>query len=258
MRHTLLCSLVAFLAAIFSFVLTPIIVLLVLQVASPWAFHDDTLTWVLVLAGPLLLAVLVSISVIAGIVAFAVAKARLPDRGWLSAPTFGVVLPLAAIVLGAGAVAWRIHATTDPPEAVPRQTGLPSLRLARTLMASDRKPHNWRLSWSGDGERLVTYAGAGVLSVSPDGEDQKEFPLRTFPYENVIHYLSGHRLLITQPGVGGRTLGRRTVSSGWRSRSSTSRRERFSMTYPAPILKASRRTTSPLMWRSPPTSASSQ
>jgi WD40 repeat protein len=190
MRHNLLCSLIGVLAAIFSFVLIPSIVLFLFR------REQEVLSWMLVLFGPALLVLLVMISATAGIIAFAVAEKRLPDRGWLSAPTFAVVFPFAAIVLGAGAAAWRINATKDPPEAVPQQTGLPSLHLARTLTAG-----GWRLSWSADGERLATYAGNAILTVSPDGKDQKEFPFSMIGRENVLRYLSGHRLLITPPGV---------------------------------------------------------
>jgi WD40 repeat protein len=56
------------------------------------------------------------------------------------------------------------------------------------------------LSWSADGDRIATYAGAGILTISPDGEYQKEFPLRTSS-SHVLGYLSGHRLLITGPVV---------------------------------------------------------
>jgi WD40 repeat protein len=194
--------LAAFLAFIFSFLLVPILTLLLLRILAPAAFEGDTLTWALVFGGGALLLIFdATVSVVVGVIAFAVAKTRLPDRGWLSVPTFAVVLPFAAIVLSAGTATWRIYATMAPPEAVPQQAGLPNLRLARTLTAPDHKPRNWRLSWSADGERLVTYAGAGILTIGPDGKDQKEFPLRTLGYENILRYLSGHRLLITQPGV---------------------------------------------------------
>jgi WD40 repeat protein len=56
------------------------------------------------------------------------------------------------------------------------------------------------LSWSADGERIATYAGAGILTSSPDGEYQKEFPLRT-SFPQVLGYLSGHNLLITGPAI---------------------------------------------------------
>lgn len=199
MRHTLLCLLIAFMAIIFS----PIIILLLFRILLPGLFHDDTPSWVLVFFGPVLLVLLVSIGIIVGLIAFLIAKAWLPDRGWQSPQTFAIVLPFAAIVLAAGTGGWRFYATKDPPEAVPQQRGLPTLHLARTLTASDRRSRSgtWRLSWSADGERIATYSGTEILIVSPEGEYQKKFPLYGLGFEYVLHHMSGHRLLIATPGV---------------------------------------------------------
>jgi WD40 repeat protein len=197
MRHTFLCLLIALLTAIFSFVFIPIIVLLLL----PGLLQGDTLTWAWVFFGPALLALPLSISFTFGFIAFLVAKARLPDRAWRSAQTLVIVLPFATIVLAATVTGWRFYSMTHPPEIGPQQTRLPSLHLARTWTGHDSGSHKWRLSWSADGEWLATYGARGILMSSPDGMYEKEFPLRTFIFNNVLRYLSGHRLLITSPVV---------------------------------------------------------
>lgn len=198
MRHNVLCLIVAFLAAVVCFVLVPIIGFLLLRTLLPGLFEDDTLTWVLIFAGPALLAVLLSLSLTAGGVAFFLAKARLPDRGWLSAPSLAVLL----IFMGfnaAGAAAAYLY-IWEPPEIGPQQTGLPELHLARTLATKDRLSSVWQLAWSADGERLASYDGTGVITWSPDGRFQKKFPLHeNYSSGAVLRFLTGHRLLITSP-----------------------------------------------------------
>jgi hypothetical protein len=153
MRHTFLCLLIALLAAIFSFVFIPIIVLLFL----PRLLDGDTLIWLWVFGiGPAVLGQLLAISITVGFIAFMVAKARLPDRAWRSAQTLVIVLPYAVIVLAATVTGWRYYAMTHPPEAGPQQKELPSLHLARTWTGRDRHSDTSGLSWSGDGEWLAT------------------------------------------------------------------------------------------------------
>jgi hypothetical protein len=120
MRHTILCLLIAFLAAIL-----------------PWLFYDDTLIWVGVFVAPILLTVPLSVSVTVGFIAFWVAKAWLPDRAWRFAQTFTIVLPVAVIVLVGTMSWWRVYSEMHPPEIGPPQKGLPTLQLAKTLTARD-------------------------------------------------------------------------------------------------------------------------
>jgi hypothetical protein len=237
----------AFLAAF----LTPIICLLLLFIFMPGIF--DSLAWVFI--GPGLLILLLTITIYAGFVAFFVAEAKLPDCGWRSAQTFVIVLPFAAIVLAAATTGWRVYAMTHPPEVGPQQRGLPSLYLSRTLSAHDGGRQTWRLSWSLDGERIATYAGAGILTSSPDGEYQKEFPLRTSS-SHVLGYLSDHRLLIAGPVVEVKGDERTASCSRRRSRSLTPRLERFFKTSPAAIPADPQGTTPQVISLSPPMSAS--
>jgi hypothetical protein len=179
---------IAFLAAF----LTPIICLLLLFILMPEIFKGDALVWMFL--GPALFLPLLMITIAAGSIAFFVAIAKLPDRGWRSLQTFNILLAFTATVTAAGAVAWPYFET--PPEIGPQQTGLPTLHLARTLKASGGPR---LLAWSADGERLAAYSRAGIITWSPDDKYQKEFPLRTSLIRDVLHYLSGHRLLITDP-----------------------------------------------------------
>jgi hypothetical protein len=55
-----------------------------------------------VLGGPALLGPLSAITITAGFVAFFVAKAKLPDRGWRSLQTFNILLTFAATIAAAG------------------------------------------------------------------------------------------------------------------------------------------------------------
>jgi WD40 repeat protein len=199
MRHTVLCLSIAFLAAIFSFVLIPIIFLALLRILTPGVFGDDTLGWILIFVGPQLLALLLTICIAVGLIAFVVAKAKLSDRGWRSRQTFVILLTSAATVAAAIAITWPFFMTTEPSEAGPQQTGLPSLHLARTLTAANvRSGGSWELTWSADGERLAAYGGAGIITWRPDGKYRKELPvLRGIP--DVLRYLSGHRALIASP-----------------------------------------------------------
>jgi hypothetical protein len=167
----------------------------------PWLFYDDAFIWASVFYAGIFLVVPLLISVTVGFIAFWVAMAWLPDRAWRSAQTFTIVLPFAVIVLVATMSWWRFYSVTHPPEIGPQQKGLPTLQLAKTLTPRDRRFGPSRLSWSADGERLVTYTGAEILTISPDGRYRKEFPLHTSGFLNVLHYLSGHRLLITPPDV---------------------------------------------------------
>jgi integral membrane sensor domain MASE1 len=124
MRHTLLCLMVAFLAAF----LTPIICLLLLFIFMPGIFEGDALAWMWAFGGvQAFLGLLLAIAITVGFVVFLVARAKLSDRGWRSAQTFVIVLPFAAIVLAAATTGWRVYAMTHPPEVGPQQRGLPSL-----------------------------------------------------------------------------------------------------------------------------------
>ena len=84
MRHTVLCLIVALLAAVACFVLLPVLGLLLLRIFAPGLFQDDTLGWALIFGGPALLALLSIITIIVGVVAFFVSRAKLPDLGWRS------------------------------------------------------------------------------------------------------------------------------------------------------------------------------
>jgi WD40 repeat protein len=176
----------------------PIIGLGLLRVFTPGVFDSDTLIWILIFAGPPLLAMLVGISFLAGLAGFALAKAKLPDRSWLSAQTFVVLLTLAATIAVATLIAWPYLA--EPPEIGPPQKGLPALHPARTLKAVGNRSGTRRLAWSADGERIAAYGETGIASWSLDGKYQKVFRIyQSFPTWNVLRYLSGHQLLITSP-----------------------------------------------------------
>src|SRR5258708_8993728 len=198
MRHTVLCLIVAFLAAVACFVLLPMIGLFLLRIFTRGVFADDSLVWISIFVGPPLLALLVGFSFLTGLVAFLISMARLRDRGWRSAQTSAILLTFAATIATAGAIAWPYYA--EPLEAGPLQTGLPSLHLARTLKAAGNRSGTWRLSWSADSERLAAYSGAGIVTWSPDGKYQREIPVyRNSVTTDVLRYLSGHSLLITSP-----------------------------------------------------------
>jgi hypothetical protein len=164
MRHTILCLMVAFLAAF----LTPIICLLLLFIFMPKIFDGDALGWLWAFGVvPAFLGLLLTITIIVAFVAFLVAKAKLPDRGWRSLQTFNILLAFTATVTAAGAVAWPYFET--PPEIGPQQTGLPTLHLARTL----KEPGSGGprlLAWRADGERLAAYSrgesSSGVRTAS--------------------------------------------------------------------------------------------
>jgi hypothetical protein len=126
MRHTILCLMIAFLAAF----VTPIICLLLSFIFIPGIF--DSLAWALI--GAFVLGLVLTITITVGLVTFFVAKAKLPDRGWRSLQTFVIVLPFAATIAAAGVIAWPYFET--PPEIGPQQTGLPTLHLARILKDS--------------------------------------------------------------------------------------------------------------------------
>jgi hypothetical protein len=68
---------IALLAVVACFLLVPIAVILLLKVFFPWLFEDDTLGWVFIIAWPVLLAPLTGLSLLAGILVFSLAKARL-------------------------------------------------------------------------------------------------------------------------------------------------------------------------------------
>jgi hypothetical protein len=108
MRHTILCLMIAFLAAF----LTPIICLLLLFILMPEIFKGDALVWMFL--GPALFLPLLTITIAAGSIALFVAKAKLADRGWRSLQTFNILLAFTATVTAAGAVAWPYFET--PPE----------------------------------------------------------------------------------------------------------------------------------------------
>jgi hypothetical protein len=183
----------AFLAAF----LTPIICLLLLFIFMPEILKGDALVWMFL--GPALFLLLLPITIIAGSVAFLVAWEKLPDRGWRSLQTFNILLTFTAIITATGVIAWPYFET--PPEIGPQQAGLPTLHLSRTLKASNSRSGSGPrlLTWSADGERLAAYGGAGIITWSPDGKYQKEFPRPPSLLPRVLRYLSGHRLLITDP-----------------------------------------------------------
>jgi WD40 repeat protein len=191
MRHTFLSLIVALVAAIACFVLLPVIV-------TWFGFEVDTFTWIFI--EPLLFVLLLAITITVGFVAFLVSKAKLPDRGWRSAQTFVILLTFAATVAAAALITWPFFITIEPPELGPQQAGLPNLHLAQTLKAEGNRSGTWELAWSTDGERLASYGETGISAWSPDGKYQTTFRI----YQNsvtwdVLHYLSGHRLLITSP-----------------------------------------------------------
>jgi hypothetical protein len=193
MRHTILCLMVAFLAAF----LTPIICLLLMFIFTPVIF--DSLAWAFI--GPFVLSLLLTISIIVGFIAFLVTKAKLPDRGWRSLEAFNILLMFAATITASTVIAWPYFET--PPEIGPQQAGLPTLQLAWTLKESGSRSASGPrlLAWSADGERLAAYVGkGGIITWSPDGKYQKEFPLH-MSSSHVLGYLSGPRLLITGPVV---------------------------------------------------------
>ncbi|WP_198028175.1 WD40 repeat domain-containing protein [Bradyrhizobium murdochi] len=103
------------------------------------------------------------------------------------------------------------NATTSPPSMV-LQSGLPSLRLVRTLAAPNEvstlgmlQSGNFGLTWSPDGERLAAYVhnGLGIITWSPDGKYQHEFPrYSSFGLDACcLNFLSGHRLIIASPAA---------------------------------------------------------
>lgn len=202
MRHSVLSLIVAFTAAIASFVLVPIIGLVLLRIVLPGLFEDDTLSWVLAFAGPGLFRLLLTITITIGLVAFFVSETKLPDRGWRSAQTLVILLTFAATVPTVALITWPFFLTIEPPEVGPQQAGLPSLRLAQTLKVVGDKSGAVDLAWSTDGERLASYGygETGIAAWSPDGKYQKVSHIyRDSPGEHFLHYLSGHRLLITSP-----------------------------------------------------------
>jgi WD40 repeat protein len=140
------------------------------------------------------------ITITVGFVAFLVSKAKLADRGWRSAQTVGILLTFAATVPTVALITWPVFITIEPPEAGPQQTGLPTLHLAQTLKAVGNRSGTRHLAWSVDGERIAAYGETGIASWSLDGGYHKVFRIyQNFPGWNVLHYLSGHRLLITEP-----------------------------------------------------------
>src|SRR5260370_15497118 len=151
MRRIVLSLIVAFLAAIACFVLLSVVGLVLLRILAPGAFADDTLVWISIFAGPAFLAVLASISLVVGLIAFGVARAKLPDWGWQSTQSFAILLTFAATIAAPVAVAWPHFA--EPPEVAPQQTGLPTLSLARTLKAPGKWGSPWLLARSADGKR---------------------------------------------------------------------------------------------------------
>jgi len=194
MRHTVVSLIVAFLAAIACFFLLPALCLVLFR------FEDDSLGWILIFAGGPLFSLLLSITIIVGFVTFLVSKTKLPDRGWLSAQTVGILLTFAATVPTVALITWPVFVTIEPPEAGPQQTGLPTLHLAQTLKAVGNRSGTRHLAWSTEGERIAAYGETGIASWNPVGGYQKVFRIyRNFPTWNVLHYLSGHRLLITEP-----------------------------------------------------------
>jgi WD40 repeat protein len=202
MRNTVLSLIVAFIAAIACFVLVPIIGLELLRIALPRLIVDDTLGWMLIFAGPSLFGLLLTITITIGFVAFFVSKAMLPDRGWRSPQTLVILLTFAVTVVAAALITWPFFITIEQPEAGPQQNGLPSLRLARTLKAAGDRSGTVDLAWSTDGERLASYGygETGIATWSPDGKYEKVSHIyRDSLGEHLLHYLSGHRLLITSP-----------------------------------------------------------
>jgi WD40 repeat protein len=121
---------------------------------------------------------------------------------------------LLTIALTAVGFALNAHAqnATSSSSSSAAQSGLPSLRLVRTLSAPNEvtsfgmfQSGNSGLTWSPDGERLAAYVhnGLGIITWSPDGKYQHEIPR----YNNsgldsyVLGFLSGHRQLIASPAA---------------------------------------------------------
>jgi WD40 repeat protein len=200
MRRNVLSLIVAIIAAIACFVLAPIIGLVLSRIVLPGLFEDDTLSWVLVFTGSALFSLLLTITIITGVVAFFLSKAKLPDRGWRSAQTLVILLTFVGTVAAAALITWPFFITMEPPEAGPQQAGLPTLHLAQTLKAVGNRSGTRKLAWSADGERIAAFGETGIASWSPSGKYQKVFSIyQNFPTWNVLHYLSGHRLLIASP-----------------------------------------------------------
>jgi WD40 repeat protein len=121
---------------------------------------------------------------------------------------------LTAILLAMTSLASSAHAvdeTTSPSSSAP-QSGLPSLRLARTLTAPNEistlgmlQSGNSGLTWSPDGERLAAYVrnGLGIIIWSPDGGHHHEIPrYNVFGLDSyVLRFLTGHRQLIASPAA---------------------------------------------------------
>jgi hypothetical protein len=99
MRKTILCLIVAFSAAIGCLIFLPVVGLLSLRIFAHGAF-DGPRMFFLIVVELFLLGPLVTISVIIGVVAFFVSKAKLPDKGWLSAQTLMILLTFVATIAG--------------------------------------------------------------------------------------------------------------------------------------------------------------
>ena len=195
MRHTFLSLIVAFLAATACFFLLPALCLAFIS------FEGDSGTWALVFLGVPLFGLLLCIAITVGFVTFSVSKANLPDLGWRSAQTVCILLTFAATVTVVALITWPFFITIEPPEAGPQQTGLPTLHLAQTLKAVGNRSGTGHLVWSADGERIAAYGETGIASWSPDDKYHRVFGIHQYSFHSwkVLHYLSGHRLLITSP-----------------------------------------------------------
>jgi WD40 repeat protein len=201
MRHIVSLSLVTLIAALVSYALVSIALLLFMRSLSPSLspreFEETTRIWIRGLGQPPFLTVQLLVSGGVALATFVVFKKRLPDQSWWSLQTAVILLLLAAILFAVASIAWRCYVMLNPPVAGPQQTGLPALHLIRTLTAGPRFGA-WQLAWSADAERLAAYEEAGIITWSPDGSYRKEFPLFKDPvFARVLHFLSGHRLLIT-------------------------------------------------------------
>jgi hypothetical protein len=118
---------------------------------------------------------------------------------------------IALATIGHGSSAQAQNAINSAPSSA-AQSNLPSLRLVRTLTASNEistsgmfQSGNSGLTISPDGERLAAYVhnGLGIIVWSPDGKYQHEIPR----YNNsgldcyVLAFLSGHSQIVASPAA---------------------------------------------------------
>jgi hypothetical protein len=104
MARSVFCVVLALLGTLACFVLIPtFILLLVYVVPSEQGFQ---ILWPLVFAGPLTVLILISISIVVGIVTFRLAEAKVPDDGGSSIQKAATLLVLSATIVVPLIAAW--------------------------------------------------------------------------------------------------------------------------------------------------------